>query len=44
MPKRAAPRMKPAVMPPPTPPKFDGEKVNRLCKANRWKDFSKKKC
>jgi len=42
MPKRAGPRMKPAVMPPPPPPKFEGGKVNRLRKANRWADFSKK--
>ena len=39
-PKRATPRMKPAVMPPPVMPKFDGGKVNRLRKANRWADFS----
>ena len=36
MPKRG---MKPAVMPPPVPPKFEGG-INRLKKATRWRDFS----
>ena len=38
MPKRG---MKPAVMPPPVPPKFSGG-VNRLKKGERWAEFSKK--
>ena len=42
MPRRTPPRMKPTVMPPPVMPKFDGGKVNRLRKANRWANFSKK--
>ena len=41
MPRRTQPQMKPAVMPPPVMPKFDGGKVNRMKKATKWSKFSK---